>query len=433
MRETVLILFTVLHTTCAWFCSPVSAQKQHIIPIAGNTFLTQTKAGAPDRMGREGIQNWQSPGSVYSLWFHTSGACELDIDLKLDKMAGESQIMLTDGSKSFSINCTEGINDTFHVGRIKVKAAGYVRIDMQGMHKTASAYPRPVSLIITALDTTLNVSYVKDNEDNRFYWGRRGPSVHLSYTSPPNKDLEWFYSEITVPDGQDVIGSYFMANGFAEGYFGMQVNSATERRVIFSVWSPFVTDNPEDIPETDRIKVVRKGEQTIAHDFGNEGSGGHSRIIFPWKAGITYRFLNSVRPDGKGNTIYSAWFFAPEVGQWQFITTFLRPKTDTWLKRPHSFLESFIDSNGYLGRMAFYGNQWARDTDGKWHPLTEARFTGDDIARRGYRLDFAGGTEGTQFFLRNGGFFHPNVPLNTMHHISPGGYNPPEADLEGLP
>jgi hypothetical protein len=47
--------------------------------------------------------------------------------------------------------------------------------------------------------------------------------------------------EITVPVGQDPIGSYFMANGFGEGYFGFQVNSKTERRVLFSVWSPFRT------------------------------------------------------------------------------------------------------------------------------------------------------------------------------------------------
>jgi hypothetical protein len=83
--------------------------------------------------------------------------------------------------------------------------------------------------------------------------------------------------------------------------------------------------------------------------------------------------------------------------------------------------------------MAYYGNQWARDTDGMWHRISEARFTGDDIARRGYRLDFAGGADGERFFLRNGGFFHPNVPLNTMHKISPVGQGPPEVDLNALP
>ena len=93
---------------------------------------------------------------------------------------------------------------------------------------------------------------------------------------------------------------------------------------------------------------------------------------------------------------------------------FLRPATQSWLTRAHSFLENFVDVNGYQGRMAWYGNARVCDTDGTWHELSEARFTGDDIARRGYRLDFAGGTDGKRFFLRNGGFFSENVKLNQV-------------------
>ncbi len=33
---------------------------------------------------------------------------------------------------------------------------------------------------------------------------------------------------MTVPEGDDIIGSYFMADGFNEGYFGIQVNSPAE-------------------------------------------------------------------------------------------------------------------------------------------------------------------------------------------------------------
>ncbi|TDA79183.1 DUF5077 domain-containing protein, partial [Halomonas marinisediminis] len=85
------------------------------------------------------------------------------------------------------------------------------------------------------------------------YFGRRGPSVHLSYQLPAEKDIEWFYSEINVPEGEDVIGSYYMANGFRDGYFGIQVNSETERRVLFSVWSPYETQDPNNIPEDYKI------------------------------------------------------------------------------------------------------------------------------------------------------------------------------------
>ena len=32
------------------------------------------------------------------------------------------------------------------------------------------------------------------------------------------------------------MATYYMACGWHRGYFGMQVNSPTERRIIFSVW-----------------------------------------------------------------------------------------------------------------------------------------------------------------------------------------------------
>src|SRR5690606_2322534 len=124
-----------------------------------------------------------------------------------------------------------------------------------------------------------------------------------------------------------------------------------------------------------------------------------------------YRFLKSVTPDGKGNTVYTAYFYAAELGGWQLIASFLRPQTDTWYQRPHSFLENFLDNNGYKGRKAFYSNQWARTADGLWVELDKARFSADDIGRRGYRLDFEGGEEGGQFFLRNGGFFNHSTEL----------------------
>lgn len=87
--------------------------------------------------------------------------------------------------------------------------------------------------------------------------------------------------------GNDVIGSFFMVNG----YFGMQVNSSEERRILFSVWSPFEADDPASIPEEDRIKLLRKGVEVYPGEFGSEGSGGKSYLKQDWKAGSTYKFL----------------------------------------------------------------------------------------------------------------------------------------------
>jgi Domain of unknown function (DUF5077) len=86
---------------------------------------------------------------------------------------------------------------------------------------------------------------VKTDEGDFFYWGRRGPSVHLNYLLPDSVDARWFYNELTVPAAEDKVSSYFMVNGFDLGYFGIQVNSTTERRILFVVWSPFDTNDPK--------------------------------------------------------------------------------------------------------------------------------------------------------------------------------------------
>lgn len=54
----------------------------------------------------------------------------------------------------------------------------------------------------------------------------------------------------------------------------MQANSATERRILFSIWSEWNTDNPGDIPEEYKVVLVKKGPGVIDGEFGDEGSGG---------------------------------------------------------------------------------------------------------------------------------------------------------------
>jgi hypothetical protein len=281
-------------------------------------------------------------------------------------------------------------------------------------------------------EAALSADFVHDNEGNFFYWGRRGPSVHLNYEIPEGTDAAWFYNEVRIEPGNDVIGSFFMANGFSGGYFGIQVNSESERRILFSVWSPFATDDPASIPADQRIVLLRKGEGVHAGEFGSEGSGGQSYLVYPWKAGTTYRFLLHAEPDTAGRTAYTTWFYAPESGHWRLIASFLRPKTSSYLKGLHSFLENFEPETGLRKREGTYANQWVRDTSGAWHELVRARFTADNTARKGYRKDFAGGVSGGRFILRNCGFFAHPTPIGTVFERPRGGV-PPRVDTAALP
>ena len=213
------------------------------------------------------------------------------------------------------------------------------------------------------------------------------------------------YSEIEIPEGYDHLGLYAMANGSREGYFGIQVNSTEERRVLFSIWSPYVTDDPSQIPEDQRIQLIKSGQDVQVDEFGNEGSGGQSWLIYPWKTGVKYSFIKSVEPDGNGNTIYTAYFKDPEEGDWRLIASFLRPQTDTWFAGPYSFLENFKPEEGYKLRKAYYGNIWAISSDDDWFQINNARFTTDDIGSIQYRLDYQGGVESNKFYLMHCGFF----------------------------
>lgn len=99
-----------------------------------------------------------------------------------------------------------------------------------------------------------------------------------------------------------------MANGFSQGYFGIQVNSATERRILFSVWSGFDTNIPGEVPEAYRVELQSSGPGVITGAFGGEGSGGQSYLVFDWKANTTYGFLTRAQPNSGNSTSFTAWF-----------------------------------------------------------------------------------------------------------------------------
>lgn len=403
-------------------CTSVFAQSQQlVVGLSGNGYVTRQHEGA--RITEKGVAHWTNPKTIVSVYFYLHQPTTADLSLYAK---GHSEINVCYGKKSFNVNLQSDAYTQVPVGTIDIRQAGYVRIDLQGISKQGDSFGEIKQLLIDNVAGKSN--YVKDFSD---YWGRRGPSVHMAYTLPEG-DTEWFYNEVTVPKEGETMHSYYMAAGFGEGYFGMQYNSPTERRVLFSVWSPFDTQNPKDIPDDQKIKLLRQGKGVHIGEFGNEGSGGQSYLKYPWKAGRTYKFLMQVRPDGKGNTTYTAYFYATDEKEWKLIASFLRPKTSTWYKHPHSFLENFNPEQGYLSRKVFFGNQWARSKEGKWTRLTDGTFTHDATAKAQVRLDYQGGkTKDNRFYLKMGGFFNESVPMRTKFQCKPTGKEP-EIDWEAL-
>lgn len=386
-----------------------------VVGFSGNAYVTQNKEGAG--ISDKGLVGWTSALSVVSVYFYIHQPEELQLSFQA---SGHASWKVSCGNREFQVRVDGDQIFAVPVGIVKVASAGYVRVDIQGVEKSGSTFGEIKSLVVDGAQGKL--SYVTDFSD---YWGRRGPSVHMAYQLP-QQDTEWFYNEVRVPQKGEIMHSYYMAAGFGEGYFGMQYNSPTERRILFSVWSPFDTQDPKQIPEEDRIKLLRKGDKVHIGEFGNEGSGGQSYLRYNWKAGETYKFLMHIRPDGKGNTAYTAYFFATEENRWLLIASFLRPKTDTWYKGAHSFLENFNPEQGYLTRQVEFGNQWACGVDGVWSRITEGTFTHDATAGAGVRLDFQGGLLPDQkaFYLKMGGFFNESTPLRTKFVRQPEGEMP---------
>ncbi|MCY1720233.1 DUF3472 domain-containing protein [Prolixibacteraceae bacterium Z1-6] len=398
------------------------------VPIYGNSWVIDDISKNHEVIGEKGLTNWTDPDTKIRIYFKTENKGALDVAFVAKSMAA-SEIEVSLGKESKQVKYENTGLDTLVAGRFKITEPGYHSIEVQGVEKSGAAFPEIQNVLIGGEATTGKVWFVKED----FYWGRRGPSVHLQFQVPGQAgDVAYFYNEINVPEGNDVLGSYFMANGFGQGYFGIQVNSADERRVLFSVWSPYNTDNPSEIPADQRIKLLKKGEGVQTGEFGNEGSGGQSYYKFMWKAGTTYKFLLKGKPAGNDFTDFTAWFFAPEVNEWKLIASFSRPKTNTYLTSLYSFLENFYTNTGHLSRLGNFGNQWIYTTNNEWIELTKIKFTADATARKESRMDYAGGVNGNQFFLKNCGFFSETTPVDSYFERQDGGLAP-VINFEDLP
>ena len=220
---------------------------------------------------------------------------------------------------------------------------------------------------------------------------------------PKDTEVAAFYNEMTGID--DPIHTYYMACGFSRGYFGMQVNSPTERRIIFSVWdagSGQSANTRSEVSEENHVQLLAKGDDVHASVFGGEGTGGHSHLKYLWKTGEPQKFVVTAKPGGM-HTDYTGYWFHPEQKKWVLIASFRAPKDGKWLRGLYSFSENFVGNNGHLRRKALFGPQWIRTAGGEWKEITEASFSHDSTGKAN-RLDRFMGVENGLFFLAHGGF-----------------------------
>lgn len=304
-------------------------------------------------------------------------------------------------------------------GDFEVKKAGWTKFTLTAEGSGGYGNVRGLNLSGAA------VAHAQFNLKER----RNAASVHIGYPVAPDTQIEWMYNEVKAKT--DPLYTYYEACGFSRGYFGMQVNGPSERRVIFSVWDAgSEAKDRNKVGDENRVRLLAKGPDVVAGDFGNEGTGGHSHLVTPWKTAVTQKFLVHAVKDGDG-TIYSGYYFMPEKRDWQLIASFRAPKDNGLIRGMYAFNEDFAGENGNLLRAAEFGPTWIRTTDGVWQQCKVGKFTHDKTGGVD-RFDYDFKVVGDHFMLQNGGFTGASPQYGQLLTVDRPAAAAPKIDLKRL-
>jgi len=417
--------------SCSIFAA-LTASSLAVVEVPAFTAYTSPEPNKGAQRNKEGaITRWDEKTKLH--WYGRIAAKgELDLSLKLgEELPAGTKLRLTvspqEGTTKGRPLDGKATGDQVAFGKFDVAAPGYYRFELEGR---GDKLPALKSLVLDgAASEGAHFSMVER---------RNAASIHLGYPVPneAKEEVEWFYLEVTPKT--EPLWTYYMATGWHRGYFGMQVNSPTERRIIFSVWdSGGEAKDREKVGDDNRVKLLAKGAGVDAGDFGNEGTGGHSHLVYPWKLGDTVHFLMRAQAEGD-KTTYTGWFRDSKSKPWHLVASFRAPRDGKYLHGLYSFNENFGGDNGDERRVCEFGNGWIRTKSGKWLPLTEAHFTHDGHGKS-ERLDRSAGTIGKRFYLANGGFVEDTNKTavtkydDSMKIAAPEGKHPDDAELEKAP
>lgn len=386
----------------------------------------------PDQphIDEKGVHQWTGKEQKL-LWFgefHRTGTVQVQLECKLPTNK-QSRLRLSIAGKSNDA-MAKGNDDvaTFSFGTFDIPQSGYQQIQLESLNDEPTTNEQslngdPVALILTGPAL----------EDAHFNLQprRNAASVHLAYPTPPDVDVEWFYCEVTALE--DPVTTFYMACGFRRGYFGMQINSPTERRIIFSVWDAgngATADDRKEVAGENQVTLIGKGESVHANAFGGEGTGGHSHLQFDWETGVAQRFLLHAEPE-ENQTVYTAYYYRPDWSKWMLIASMRAPRDGKYLQGLHSFSENFWGNTGHVQRKALFGRQWIQTADGRWIELTRASFSHDPTGKSDRRDRFMG-IQQSQFFLSHGGFLSGHTKFGELF-VRPESGEVPQIDLSKIP
>jgi hypothetical protein len=208
-----------------------------------------------------------------------------------------------------------------------------------------------------------------------FLLGGTAHAQHLWWNLEKQQESTCLYGEITVlatNPGIYYCGANWHPGEAAGGYCGIQDNSPTERRTIFSIWDTSPILHP---------KVTAADPKTVFSRFGNEGSGSHTHLLWNWKVGETFQFFVQKQPAHVTDNIdASYYFFDSKPKKWLHIATITSPRSGkksvgTIGGGLNSFLENFTGKERETPKIARY-RLWLGPNVEKMRCLTRAKGDG---------------------------------------------------------
>lgn len=388
--------------------APFDPSNPNTVTVYSNGYVyPREQSNGYGSISTSGLGAWTDTAGFTRVFFYPrqTGQISVALTVKAPDNANTLRIRLDSSGTTYNVPVPKSSSySTIQAGTFNITSARYHCIEIKAVTKNGTYLPDVQAVVISGA-AAANLKYNTSQY-------RGAPSTHLWYKNY-GSDVAWFYTEISVPRGTDPLHAYYMTNGFSGGYFGIQVNSTTERRVLFSIWSNYDTNDPDQVPAEYVVKLVKKGANVYSGNFGGEGSGGQSYWKFMWKIETTYKLLVHAEAAGD-HTIYTGYIFTPEANSWKLIAQWDKPKTGGQLLGGlYSFVENFgPNGNDYF--RARYGNQWVCSTSGVWTELKTASFSTTADPVKHPRYDYGGGANGGWMYMFSGGF-------RDMNNLQPGG------------
>lgn len=395
----------------------VPANKGYVEPFSPEHQIgVSVPVGWPETKGI--VSGWRdkSKSVVWYLYqkagkydFYFDNEVQKDANLKFELIISEPYSL---GFKIVKKNVEfkgTGEGNLLFITGLDIPQTGYYRYELKPVTDPAEA--------IEIRNLVFN-SFKPDGQVNHTDY-QSSPSVHLGFSSTEEttKSYDWLYEEITVPEGGDPLATFYMAIGFYRGYFGIQTNSDTERRILFSVWDSKDAENDKSTTADDFVSLVDKDEATTVNSFGGEGTGGQSYVKSGnWKTGKPVQFLMNVRPQPNNSVVLSAWYNVNGEG-WKYVASWRAPRDNRYFNGFHSFIENYGFTNGQFRREAYYYNAWGHENEtGKWVNFNKVRFSNTD-GKEGQRVDYEQGVSPKhpdRFYMSSGGYTPTLKTANEM-------------------